>query len=94
MVQLRTKLRRLYVVRTYIDIKEMVLATTMIERVLGALGETPYDPFREEKDEDTTRESSTNKQLSVLYEILIHFFREYGSRNGVNASSYENTSRC
>jgi hypothetical protein len=25
------------------------------------LGETPYDPFREEKDEDATRKSSTYK---------------------------------
>jgi hypothetical protein len=92
--QLRPKLRRLYVVRTYTNIKKMVLATTKIERVLRGLGETPYDPFREEKDEDTTGKSSTNKQLSMLYEILIHFFKESGSRNGANASSYGNTSRC
>jgi hypothetical protein len=42
------------VVKTYIDIKEMVIAATEIERVLGDLGETPYDPLREEKDEDVT----------------------------------------
>jgi hypothetical protein len=39
------------VVRTYIDIKEMVIVAIEIERVLGDLGETPYDPFKEEKDE-------------------------------------------
>ncbi len=50
-------------VRTYIDIEEMVIATTKIEieRVLGDLRETPYDSLREEKDEDTTKKSSTNK---------------------------------
>jgi hypothetical protein len=31
--------------------------------VLGDLGETPYDPLKEEKDEDVTRESSTNKYI-------------------------------
>ncbi len=72
----------------------MVLATTEIERVLEALGETPYDPFREEKDEDVAGESSTDKQLSVLNEILIHFFRESGNRNGASANSSRNTSRC
>jgi hypothetical protein len=64
------------VVRTYTYIEEMVIATLKIERVLGDLGETPYDPFREEKDEDVTRKSSTYKQLLVLNETLIHFFRE------------------
>jgi hypothetical protein len=49
------------VVKTYTDIEEMVIATTKIKRVLRDLGETPYDPLREEKDEDVTRESSTNK---------------------------------
>jgi len=49
------------VVRIYTDIEELVIATTKIERVLRDLGETPYDPFREEKDENVTRESSINK---------------------------------
>jgi len=62
--------------------------------VLGTIGETPYDPFKEEKDEDTIGESSTDKQLSMLNEILIHFFRESGIRNGGSASFSGNTSRC
>jgi hypothetical protein len=48
-------------VKTYTDIEELVIVITKIERVLGDLGETPYDPFREENDEDVTRESSTDK---------------------------------
>jgi hypothetical protein len=43
------------VVRTYTNIDEMVIVATNIEKVLGDLGETPYDPFREEKDEDVIR---------------------------------------
>jgi hypothetical protein len=34
------------VVRTYTYIEEMVITTTKIERVVGNLGETPYDPFK------------------------------------------------
>jgi hypothetical protein len=49
------------VARTYTDIKEMVLATIEIKSVVGDLRATPYDPLREEKDEDTTRESFTDK---------------------------------
>ncbi len=60
-------------VRTYIDIDEMVIVAIKIEKVLGNLGQTPYDPLKEEKDEDTIGKSFTNKQLLVLNEILIFF---------------------
>jgi hypothetical protein len=49
------------VVKIYMDIEEMVIATTKIEKVLRDLGETPYDPLKEEKDEDVIKESSINK---------------------------------
>jgi hypothetical protein len=81
-------------VRVAIKIKEMVIATIEIERVLGDLGATPYDPHREEKDEDATRKSSIDKQLSMLNETLIHFFRESGNRGGASVSSTRSTSRC
>jgi hypothetical protein len=51
----------------------MVIVAIKIERVLGDLGETPYDPFREEKDEDAIGKSCTNKQLLMLDETLIFF---------------------
>ncbi len=72
----------------------MVIATTEIEKVLRDLGDTPYDPFREEKDEDVIGESSTDKQLLVLNETLIHLFKESGSRNGAIVSSSGSASRC
>jgi hypothetical protein len=62
--------------------------------VLGDLGETQYDPLKEEKDEDVIRESSTYKKLLMLNETLIHFFRESGSRSGASVSSSSSASRC
>jgi hypothetical protein len=62
------------VVRTYTDIEEMVIAIIDIDNVLRDLGETPYDPLKEEKDEDAIGESFIDKQLSMLNETLIHFF--------------------
>jgi hypothetical protein len=82
------------VVRTYINIKEMVIVTIKVNKVLKNLGETSYDPFEEEKDEDATRKSSTYKQLSMLNETLIHYFKEFNNRNGASASSSRSTSRC
>ncbi len=58
-------------VRTYTNIEEMVIATIEIKRVVGDLGETPYDPLVEEKDEDVIGESSINKQLSLLNDTFL-----------------------
>ncbi len=48
-----------------------MLATIEIERVVGNLKETLYDPLMEEKDEDAIRESFIDKLLSMLNETLI-----------------------
>ncbi len=61
LAQLRLELRRLCVVKTYINFEEMAIIATKVERVLQDLGDTPYDPFRDEKDEDIFRESSIDK---------------------------------
>jgi hypothetical protein len=53
------------VVRTYTNIEETVIATTKIERVLGDLGETPYDPLQEEKDENIIGEFYRETIVSV-----------------------------
>jgi hypothetical protein len=49
------------VVKTYTHNEKMVIIAIEIKKVLGDLGETPYDPLKEEKDEDPTEKSSTNK---------------------------------
>ncbi len=40
-------------VRTFTDI-ELVGAATELERVLGELGETPYEHLKEEQEEETS----------------------------------------
>jgi hypothetical protein len=42
------------VVRVFADIEELVGVATEVERVLGELGETPYEPLREEQEEETS----------------------------------------
>jgi hypothetical protein len=46
--KLRPEIRKLCVVRTFADIEELVGAATELERVLGELEETPYEPLKEE----------------------------------------------
>ncbi len=61
-------------VRTFADIEELVGAATEVERVLGELGETPYEPFHEEQEEEMS-ESNVEKQVTALNNTLINFFK-------------------
>ncbi len=61
-------------VKMFIDIEELVGAATKLKRVLGELGETPYEPFKEEQ-EDGALETMMEKQVIVLNNTLINFFK-------------------
>jgi len=72
--RLRPEIRKLCVVRTFVDIEELVGAATELERVLGELGETPFEPLKEEQEEGVA-ETMMEKQLTTLNNTLINFLK-------------------
>ncbi len=48
LAKLRPEIRKLCVVRNFADIEELLGAANEVERVLGELGETPFEPLKEE----------------------------------------------
>jgi len=84
LARLRPEIRKLCVVRTFTNIEELVGAATELERVLGELGETPYEPLREEQEEETS-DTMMEKQVTVLNNTLINFFK--GTMHNPEASS-------
>ncbi len=72
MARLRPEIRKLCVVRTFTDIEELVSSATELERVLGELGETPFEPLKEEQEEGVT-ETMMEKQVIALNNTLINF---------------------
>jgi predicted component of viral defense system (DUF524 family) len=74
LARLRPEIRKLCVVRTFADIEKLVGAAIEVERVLGELEETPYEPLREEQEEETS-ESNVEKQVTALNNTLINFFK-------------------
>jgi hypothetical protein len=70
----RLEIWKLCVVKTFIDIEELVGAATKLERVLGELRETPYEPLEEEQ-EDGASKIMMEKQVIVLNNTLINFFK-------------------
>jgi hypothetical protein len=45
LARLRPEIRKLCMVRTFANIEELVGAATEVERVMGELGEMPYEPL-------------------------------------------------
>jgi hypothetical protein len=60
--------------RIFTDIEKMVGAATELERVLGELGETPFEPLKEEQEEGVA-ETIMEKQVVVLNNTFVSFFK-------------------
>jgi len=87
LVKLKPEIRKLCVVRTFADIEELVGVATEVERVLGELGETPYEPLKEEQEEGAS-ETMMKKQVTALNNTLVNFFK--GAVHNPEASSSTN----
>jgi len=74
LARLRPEIWKLCVVRTFADVEELVGAATELKRVLGKLGETPFEPLREEQEEGATK-ASMEHQVAALNNTLINFFK-------------------
>ncbi len=72
--KLRLEIQKLCVVRTFADVEELVGAATELERVLGELRETPFEPLKEEQEEGI-EETMMEKQVTALNNTLVNFFK-------------------
>jgi predicted aspartyl protease len=84
LARLRLEIRKLCVVRTFVDIEELLGAAIEVERVLGELGETPFETLKEEQEEGA-KETIMERQVTALNETLINFFK--GTVRNPEASS-------
>ncbi len=74
LAKLRPEIPKLCVVKTFTNIEELVGAATELERVLGELGEIPFEPLREEQEEGVS-ETMMEKQVTALNNTLVNFFK-------------------
>jgi hypothetical protein len=74
MARLPLEIHKVCVVRMFTRIEELVVVAIELEKVLGELGETPYEPLKEEH-EDGVSETTMEKQVRLaLNNTLIGFF--------------------
>jgi hypothetical protein len=63
--------------------------------MLGKLGETPYEPMKEEQDEVAFGESTIDRQLHVSNETLISFFgKRIDGKARPNIIFFTKNNRC
>ena len=86
MARLRPEIRKLCMVRAFADIEELVDAAVEVERVLGELGETPLEPFKEDREE-VIEENIMEKQVSTLNETLINLFKGVVNKEASSSST-------
>ncbi len=71
-------------VKTFTNIEKLMGATIKLERVLGELGETPYELLKEEQEEGVSK-TIIEKQVTSLNNMFINFFK--GNVPNLDASS-------
>jgi hypothetical protein len=86
LARLRHEIRKLCIVRTFANIEELVGAATELERVLGELGETPFESLKEEQEEEVA-ETIMEKQVAALNNALVNFFKRNVPRPVTSSSS-------
>jgi hypothetical protein len=74
-------------VRVFVDTEELVGAIIEVEKVLGELDETPFEPLKEEQEEGT-KETIMEKQVVALNITLINFLK--GSAHDPASASSSN----
>ncbi len=52
LTHLRLKIKKLCVVSTYVDMDDLLATTIEVEKVLNEIGETPYETFKDERNEE------------------------------------------
>ncbi len=86
LAKLRPEIRKLCVVRTFANVEELVAAATEVEKVLGELGETPFEALREEQEEGI-EETIMEKQVTTLNNTLVNFFKRSVPNSAPSSSS-------
>jgi hypothetical protein len=92
LARLRPEIRKLCIVRTFTDIKELMGAATELKGVLGEIGETPFEPLKEEQEEGV-EETLMEKQVTALNNTLVNFFKR-NVPNSVASSFSTMSSGC
>lgn len=74
---------------------ELFASTIEVEKVMGEIGEMPFEPLKDEwEDEMNEKETSTKRHIHTLNETLINFFKGSNGKESVQPVIPNNSSLC
>lgn len=74
--------------------KEMLLVAKEVERVLGELRETPFEPLKEEQEEGMHNDTMLEKDVNAFNESFINFFKGSSSVVGISPLKAITSTMC
>ncbi len=89
------KIKKFCVVHTYVDMDELLAIAIEVEKVLGEIGETPFELLKEEKDEEANEgQSSIEQQIHALNGTLIKKIKGSNGKEIIPSRSPRSSSVC
>ncbi len=85
LAHLHLNIKKLFMVRSYANVEKMLVVAKEVERVLGELGKTPFEPLKEKQEEGMMSNVVLEKYVTILNESFIKFFK--GAPSSVGTSS-------
>ncbi len=61
MAHFKLEIRKFYVVRTYVDMDELFASTIEVEKVMGEIGEMPFEPLKDEREDEMNEKETSTK---------------------------------
>ncbi len=62
-------------VRSYANVEEMLVVVKEVDKVLGELGKTPFEPLKEKQEENMIFNVVLKKYVTILNEYFIKIFK-------------------
>jgi len=57
----RPEIKKLCVVCTYADMDEFLASTIKVEKVMGEIGEMPFEPLKDEREDEMNERKTSTK---------------------------------
>jgi hypothetical protein len=57
----RPEIKKLCVVRTYADMDEFLASTIEVDKVMGEIGEMPFEPLKDEREDEMNERKTSTK---------------------------------
>ncbi len=88
------EIKKLCMVKTYANVKEILLITKEVERMLRELGDIPFEPLKEKEEERVHIDMMLEKRVNVLSESFIKFLKGSLFIVGASPSKVDNSTMC